>query len=577
MPISPSTIQGYPFGSKAERKIHEYALKEGVFSDPSKYLFHSLSIVNTGNNKVKAEIDFVYLDSDCILFLEVKGGQVKFDSSFNQWYVMGGTEKGDPFKQAYDGLFNTRDRLLPALFKAMGVSNRLVFGVGVLFPDCQKPQLFTKYRVSNMEYDPELIFDYDDNAKTNPFGKYIDRIKKYWTAHPQFWGREGISRRELTNIANYFRQDLHFKLPISDILTKSVKEVKHFTAMQMYILDTVAYNPARGALIIGGPGTGKTMLALELLRRSLAKGNKTLFICFNRNLVDYLLLKATSMELQGEFKITNLHALLRDRAYIDADPLPIEDSVDFWPQKLPLYFSKNLKKDIIGTFDYLIVDEGQDIMNEYQIEALGKLVSGDLDSGQWAIFLDKEYQKIFNEHPEEYLEYLREAYPNITVPLVLNCRNTFSTVGSASLQTGLPKMPCMRNEHTWISIIKYFVSEKDLLNLVKETIAKHLTEGIEMKDITVLCYDNKQVMTLRDSIGAKSHQSAISVPHRINVLTIQSYKGLENEFILIIGPSNYEPLDKRQMQLLYMANTRACSQSILFINRKYKGALEENI
>src|SRR4051812_23797223 len=109
MPLSPSSLNGYEFSSKAEKEIYLAAAESRYFNNTERYLFHSLNMAKTGDRKIKGEIDFVYLDSDCILFLEVKGGLVKFDSLKNQWYILGGTEPGDPFRQPYNTLFYTRD------------------------------------------------------------------------------------------------------------------------------------------------------------------------------------------------------------------------------------------------------------------------------------------------------------------------------------------------------------------------------------------------------------------------------------------------------------------------------------
>jgi hypothetical protein len=43
-------------------------------------------------------------------------------------------------------------------------------------------------------------------------------------------------------------------------------------------------------------------------------------------------------------------------------------------------------------FDYVIIDEGQDLLNEYHIDAIGRLLKGGFESGDWAMFMDKDYQ-----------------------------------------------------------------------------------------------------------------------------------------------------------------------------------------
>lgn len=575
MPISPSSLSGYDFNSEAEKKIYLAAQISGHFNNLNRYLFHSLIIHKTGNKKLKGEIDFVYLDKDCILFLEVKGGQVKYDSLKNDWYVMGGTQKGDPFKQAYDSLYQTRDNLLVELFGNHSVSNRLVFGIGVLFPDCIKPVEFQKHGISNMEYDSALIYDFNDSNLPDGLIRYIEKIKNYWSKHNQFKEREGLSEREVVTISKFFRQDRHFKLPISELIKKSSLEVTTFTRMQMYALDSLHYNPGKGGLIIGGPGTGKTVLALELLRRLVNEGKRTLFICFNRNLLESLKLRISNLCIGNNYEIRHLHGLLRDSSYIDGPLNSINKNEDYWSKSLPLYFSKNLNEENIESFDHLIIDEGQDILNEYYIEALGKLIKGGLNGGSWTVFLDKTFQNIYNPVADEYFDYLRCTYPAFIIPLQLNCRNTLSTIKTAVMQTGLPLMPCLRNEYIWNSLIRFHNSDADLKDQIFDAIEKLESEGIDKKYITILCSEKKQISDLLLVGKEILIESAFSVINKINVCTIHSYKGLENEFILIIGPSYYDPCNVIQMHLIYIANTRACSQSVLFLDRKFKNIIED--
>jgi len=569
-------LSGYEFNSKAEKIIYESALESKYFDNNEKYLFHSLNMVHTGDKKIKGEIDFVYLDNECILFLEVKGGQVKYDSLKNQWYVLGGTEPGDPFKQCYDSLFYTRDILLPKLFEGKSVPNRLVFGIGILFPEANKPKEFRKSFRSQMEYDPELIYDYQDQAKGG-FINYIIKVKKYWSEHPQFINRPGLSHKEISTISSFFRKNLHFRLPISDLLKKEAAEVLRLTNFQMFALENINYNLGKGAIIMGGPGTGKTLLALELLKRTVIENKRTLLVCYNKNLVQYLSELIQKMHLNSLYTVRNIHSLYNDQIFLKNNPSLPTGNDDYWSRDLPLFFAKNLNDSFKGSYDYLIIDEGQDILNEYHFEALGKLLKGGIESGNWALFMDKVYQNIYNNDAEEYFNYLRDVYPSFVNILNVNCRNTISTIQRASVQSGLPEMPCLRTDQIWNSEIKFYTSDIDLNNKINDLIFKMIDDGIEMEDITVLCSDRKQLTEVINCNSKIFFDSAFSQTKKINVSTIHAYKGLENKFILILGPENYDSSNYKQMALIYIANTRATAQSIFFINKRYDSIIINRI
>jgi len=568
MPISPVTLDGYEFNSKAEEKIYEAARDNGYFNNGERYLFHSLSIMKTGNTKLKAEVDFVYLDNECILFFEVKGGEVKFNSLTNEWWVLGGTERGNPFTQAYKCLFQTRDNLLPDLFKSRSISQRLIFGIGVLFPECLTPSEFRKTTRTQMEFDPELIYDYNDH-KQYALITYIKKVKNYWANHPQFVNRTGLSSKEVRTISKYFRQDLHFRLPVSDLLKNEDGETQKFTGMQMCFLDNLKLNPGKGGIITGGPGTGKTILALELFKRKIQEGKKTLLICYNKNLAEHLNSVCKSYKLDCQYEIRNIHRLYRDENFVKINTGQIIDTPEYWSLTLPLLFVQNLIEIKKECFDYIIVDEGQDILNEYHFDALSKILKGGLESGNWAVFMDKDYQNIYNPEVEEYFSYMKEVFPCFVNVLGLNCRNTISTIKRASVQTGFPEMPCLRTNETWKSEIKFYSSNVDLKNKINDTILKLENDGIEREYITILCLENAQLVEIIGSNPKQYVEGAFVVPGKINVSTIHAYKGLENKFILICGPQNYDPNDKTQMSLIFIANTRATSQSVFFLDKRF--------
>jgi superfamily I DNA/RNA helicase len=127
----------------------------------------------------------------------------------------------------------------------------------------------------------------------------------------------------------------------------------------------------------------------------------------------------------------------------------------------------------------------------------------------------------------------------------------------------------MRTDDFWISKLEYYSSVTDLKNKLNDTTIRMENNGIERKDITILVCERLQLTELISSNPHRYAESAFIVPGKINVSTIHAYKGLENKFILICGPQNYDPNDNQQMSLIFIANTRAAAQSIFFLDKRF--------
>lgn len=577
MPISPANINGYSFPSIAEKELYFKAKESGFFSNSDRFLLHSLILSKPRDKKLFAEVDFVYLDQDCILFMEVKGGQVKYDSLNNKWWIMGGTENKDPFMQVYSALLQTRDNLLPMIFGDRNISYRISYGIGVLFPECFRPNDLNKYERQQMQYDRELIYDYNDHIATNGFINYLRRIKEYWQNHKSNEGRTGISSRELKEISKTFRQDLHFILPVSDILKKIDENNNRYTGMQMYILDNLWINQGKGAIVMGGPGTGKTILALEFLKVLVQSKKKVLFVCFNKNLAEHLEKSINQLDLTGDYLVSNIHKIYFSRDFVSKLPNETIENHEYWLRDLPIFFRQNLRLEKEEYFDYIIIDEGQDILNEFHFEALGKLLKGNLESGNWTIFLDKEYQSIYNDNADDYFEYIKEVYPCFINILSVNCRNTKSTLRKSYIQTDIKEAPCLREEDVWKSEICFYNSQKDLINRLNDKVIHLEKEGVMPENITVLCFDKNLVRYIVDKAEKRFVENQLNEKKKVNVTTVHSFKGLENKFIIICGPENYNLGDKKQMSLIHIANTRATAQSIFFLNEKFSHIILDRI
>jgi len=591
MNIYPSVISKDEFHSNAEYKLYKHAIESGMFGNNSRcFLFHSVKNPTPGNFKLIGETDFIYLDRDIILFIEVKGGQVKYDSLTNKWWVMNGSKEKDPFAQAASNLFNYRDIKLPELLGGKNEVRRLVFGYCVFFPDCTKPDFFTSSKIRNIEYDPRLIIDYED-FETKTFDRIINELTSYWKNHETYRriNPTGISVKELFKIKNFIRKDLVFEFPWTDLLKRNDEKFKRYTDdAQQQLLMMLEDNSRMGAIVKGGAGTGKTWLALEYAKRLDLAGKKVLFLCFNRNLAYYLKRQLAFLEA-NDVKVLHKDAfyneMLKREFNLDINQLKEEWSSnqhnqidsDFWNKEIPLRITQVFKDYHCTKYDFIIMDEAQDYFSEYHIDAISCFLIGGFESGKFMICMDNETQDFFLENNPEFEDYFRSVFPSYVSRLKKNCRNPQMLSDTAYYLTGLSKQDCYFKEAVKSSELKYYSDNKDLKNKILSFVEQKKNENISFENITILCYDNRNIENIirfKPSLFCKITEHNLFSQNKIMISTAQSFKGLENQFILFVGPASYVSDSEIQKKIIFNAFTRARYQFVYLIDEKYKSIVD---
>ena len=136
----------------------------------------------------------------------------------------------------------------------------------------------------------------------------------------------------------------------------------------------------RRASIVGGAGTGKTLLAAEKARRLATEGFRTLLVCFNAPLARELAanLESTARDT-GLLDVTTFHQLCEDLGHeadvLAARPDPIPQ--DWWDRTLPRALDDAIER-LGARYHAIVVDEGQDFDAEW-LASLNELLIGGRD------------------------------------------------------------------------------------------------------------------------------------------------------------------------------------------------------
>ena len=541
--------------SSAERKIFEWF--QNAPGTDKWIVLHSLGIA-THNKVIYGETDFLVLAPKLGIFaLEVKGGRVRREDGiwyFTNRYGKTNSKVRGPFDQARDGIFSIVD----AVKKRIDIEHRhignVLFGYGVMFPDIE----FTS---TGIEEEQWQVFDSRDGANVKQFvNRLSDGAKTKWESH---YGPVSDSKfpdsADVKYMASLLRGDFDCTVSMSAQLRSASDALIALTKEQYRCLDQLDDNPR--CLIQGPAGTGKTLLAIEEVKKSVARGEKVALFCFNANLADWLSSYFENMpEAVRPKYIGTFHKYMTQVAR-EAGLLPI------YPQdsdKIQQYYQSDLPEaaaiallDGGELYDKIVVDEAQDLIRDSYLEVMSTCLEKGLSRGRWTMFGDFSMQAIYADGMSGagMIEKLEDQTAFIRFKLTINCRNTKPICKEIETVTGFkaPHNLWTKVDGPPVQYITWSTMENQCKKL--QTLLKQLADAhISPEQITILSPKRRDdsVVSMLDGYTIKDFKVPIGV--NTTFCTIQAYKGLENTVIILTDIEGFSS-DK----LMYVGLSRACS------------------
>lgn len=542
--------------SDAEKKLFK-KIKDELGDEWT--VLHSLGL-SIHHRKPWAEIDFVAVGPEGIFCIEVKGGRVarrEGDWHFTDRNEQTTVKKEGPFAQVGSASAALRAFITGSLER----SSNWVFGYAVAFPDII-------FNVPGPDIVSEVIYDARDH--TASFATFVNRLATFW------WGRLGgsstrllaeLTRVEADSVVQRLRKDFDLRPTMRLQLRTVGDEMIRLTGEQYRVLDGIADN-AR-ALVRGGAGTGKTMLAVEETRRRSEAGESVLYCCFNRHLARRLrdVFSGTTVTVR------HLHGLMAELVGAAglSSKLPNAQDADLFSLFYPeLALEAVLEHGVIGPFDLLIIDEGQDLLREPYLDLLEVLLDGGLSDGAWRVFLDSN-QDIFSGTEPASLERLLGANP-AQFRLLVNCRNTSSIATSTSLLSGIRLREICNIEGPDVEQL-WWTDRNDQRRQLSRFLNRLFSDGVLAKDVVVLSvktYENSCVSPALNHVAFPIIDLRVrEVPDgSIGFCTVQGFKGLESDVVLLVDVDDLRSLYASAN--LYVGASRARGLLGVFLSQGVK-------
>lgn len=560
---------GYFEPSSGEREMFE-ALKK---LPDEYYVFHSYRLVQLIPDKGinENEIDFLVFNPDYgCLFIECKNSRVErtADGGWNYVKIENGFEKRihmkDPFNQAFTGQHNLFNKLRDSHPEYKDIINKCKFMVAVWLPK------YTKQEIENLNLGPnitkELIITREALLYPKETEKQIfflmERMNKVHLvckyeeellidSSPGY--KHSLSHSDAMLFYNKvlcptFRTVINIKRNYEETYVELLEE-------QYVILDFLTHQ--RTAAISGASGTGKTLVALERARRLSDKGQKVLFLCYNRNLMEWL-------DFNYKNNLTNVDFYTLDAFGCKTLSTSLEQ-LSYYDLKELLY-----EKMFEKTFEYkhIIVDEGQDFGKEMiddsqLLDLFADYGGGYFEDSDTSFFIFYDKHQLVNS--KQLPSYLQNVDSKLT--LYKNCRNTKNIANTAY---SLLEVKPILHDKAWIgnmpSFYSYNSNEEFFSRLDK--LIDELSKSDSSERVIITCAESFSDSIIKERLieqkGNKTYIYKTPSGKQTKVYTCPKFKGLETENVILIDINN--DVFETENKSFYVAATRAKKDLYIFIN-----------
>jgi hypothetical protein len=517
------------------------------------------------------EGDFIILGPiGGVLVLEVKGGDLRKLSNIGRWE---GPARDHPVAQLLAEWHAVIDTLresasggvVPFVEKAL------------CLPDLDIDPKAAAYK----EIDRNLIVDRGDLASFETTWRWLFADRCYT-----------VSKSERKVFLDSFGKEISPKA-IRYFISETDRIILRHTIAEYQVLDMLRGN--RQLVVEGGPGSGKTWLALEQAFRFANEGLQVLFLCYNVALAEQLsLLVAKAKAQKGEVIVRSWETLSRE--LLDAAGVGWDNPVA--PSEREVYFGDvvpSLMRDIARgqvvkpRFDALVVDEAQDHdtcwpgsesdnTNSGWWEIYWKLLRSKTEA-RMAIFYDRAQRPLFRQkecfEPTRVLKRLsqpvqvnllftlRYSLPIFRFLKTLKSGATASLVDNLRSRVSLPDGP---------DVELHDVEPNRTATKVEEVVTSWVSNGFcRLDEILILSPHGTKPKTSLANHSSIGEWPMVGIderkPGRLGLLSVNKAKGLDSLAVIMIDVERFERLASPQEQMNYFMGASRARQLLAILHK----------
>lgn len=550
--LTQDQLRGLP--SRAEARFYEECRRQ--LPADVLVVYSANWIYRDGRGRLlEGEADFtIAVPRSGVFAVEVKGGGVSFDALTGRWLSLdrnGSThEIKDPFRQASNERHAIKDQLLGHPTWRRWRGNRLTLGHAVMLPDIHdaRPLLGPDRQRDFIGIDTDIT----------ALAPWLERLQAFWFRE----GEDALGALGVQLVEDVLCRSIEVRPALRAVLDDAEQTRLRLTTNQAKILRVIGGR--KRAVISGGAGTGKTLIAAEKARQLAAVGQSVLLLCYNRPLADDL---AAGLANQPGVTVMTFHQLCERRivaARAQTGKDLLKEAQDAYPGNgaqhvfdVQMPYALALSNELLDEkYDSLVVDEAQDFSDDYWF-AVEELLR-DSDEGPLYIFID-ENQALYRRHAN--LPVKDEAFH-----LTSNCRNTapIHRAGYAYYKGAAIDEPDLPGQD-----VRRVAAEDDAAqaDAIANSVRSLLTDGVRPEDIAVLLAKRSKARLYASlqsrRLPATTSWSIENRGQRNAVLmdTISRFKGLEAPVVVLwLGD---ETVDAEEWEVVYVGTTRA--KSLLYV------------
>jgi len=525
----------YPgFGPKVNDSMSAeptvYELLKGQLDDEY-HVIHSipwLSSFVSEFNEVKGplgEIDFlIFHPSFGVLAIEVKGGVVRHnDEGF--YYSndkTNGKDRIDPVSQINRSIFALQNWL-----RTKGVQVKI--GRAFFFPESE---------ASAAELPPSVV----DHVNDIPFKILLDINDSHKLAgrirEIMCYFKKRLSANNLSE--NDIQTTISMILPNKDYRACWYSRVNNDNKLWLRLTpeqnECIKRGIEKKRLIIGGwPGSGKTLVVVQVARKLSSADSRVLVLTFNKLLSEKITYELSSHNNAFVYTISRLCV---QAAKFLGHPPPSSGDKDWFDKQAYVELSEACAKGFLDSYDALVVDEGQ-IVKEAAWDIFTNIFSEKKIIAAYDATQAFSYEKPLSKEKLENLLSEETFYLTNSLRMPKSVCNRLKVFNEPNYSVINPRG---EEADTLLEVVSSNPKEK-----LREIIDQLIAENVPLKWVTVLVP------------GQMSVHSSI-VPYGPHVETIGRYRGMESPIIIILASGSMSDTD------FFCAYSRATSRCVIILD-----------